>query len=294
MNSRKEPAGAEESLEVALVGGGTTGVTRVGDTVRRPAGSWTPAVHKLLAHLASAGFTGAPLAHGLDELGREILDFVPGEVGHYPIPESLRGEKALVTAGALLRNYHDATVGLVADGAHDLADLQLEPQPPIEVVCHGDFAPYNVVFRDGAAVAIIDFDFARLGPRAWDLAYALYRFAPLSSSLDPSDPLSSVEVQAVRARVFLDAYGCTPNQRSSTIARLVPRLEALIALMRTRAGAGDENFARHIADGHLALYLRDIDYIRSNEQHWRVVVDEPPSRSAEEDGKLWSLGESNP
>ncbi len=113
----------------------------------------------------------------------------------------------------------------------------------------------------------------------------LYRFAPLSGSLDPSDPLSSLDVQAARARGFLDAYGCTPDQRSSTVATLVPRLEALVALMRTRAGDGDENFARHIEEGHLALYLRDIDYIRSNEQHWRAVVGEPPTSSAEEDEK---------
>ena len=231
------------------------------------------------------GFAGAPRAHGFDELGREVLDYVPGQVGHYPIPKFARSEEALVTAGELLRNYHDATIGLVANGLRDLADLQLEPQSPIEVVCHGDFAPYNVVFRHGAAVAIIDFDFALLGSRAWDLAYALYRFAPLTGSLDRSDPLSSVDVQAMRARAFLDAYGCTPDQRSSAVNTLIPRLEALIALMRTRAKDGDENFARHIEQGHLALYLRDIDYIRSNEQHWRAVAVEPPSSSAEEDEK---------
>ena len=285
MNSQEGPAHAPASVETALVGGGTTVVSRVGETVRRPAGSWTPAVHTLLAHLASVGFAGAPRVHGFDELGREVLDFVPGEVAHYPIPKFAQSEEALVTAGELLRNYHDATVGLLASGTRDLADLQLHPQSPIEVVCHGDFAPHNVVFRHGAAVAIIDFDFALLGPRAWDLAYALYRFAPLTGSLERSDALSSVDVQAMRARAFLDAYGCTPDQRSSAFDTLVPRLEALIALMRTRAAAGDENFARHIEEGHLALYLRDIDYIRSNEQHWRAVVVEPPSSSAKKRGR---------
>jgi hypothetical protein len=34
------------------LGGGnmSSGVVRVGDTVRRPAGPWTPAVHALLTH----------------------------------------------------------------------------------------------------------------------------------------------------------------------------------------------------------------------------------------------------
>src|SRR3712207_8027153 len=49
------------------------GVVRVGDTVRRPAGRWTPAVHALLAHLHEAGFRAAPRPLGLDERGREVL-----------------------------------------------------------------------------------------------------------------------------------------------------------------------------------------------------------------------------
>ena len=38
--------------ELPLSGGNVTaGVVRVGDTVRRPVGAWTPAVHNLLQHL---------------------------------------------------------------------------------------------------------------------------------------------------------------------------------------------------------------------------------------------------
>jgi hypothetical protein len=47
--------------ETPLSGGNmSSGVVRVGDTVRRPAGPWTPAVHALLAHLHEAGFRCAP------------------------------------------------------------------------------------------------------------------------------------------------------------------------------------------------------------------------------------------
>jgi hypothetical protein len=56
-----------------LDGGNTGGAVRIGDTVRRTAGAWTPAVHALLAHLESKGFPGAPRPRGLDESGREIL-----------------------------------------------------------------------------------------------------------------------------------------------------------------------------------------------------------------------------
>ncbi len=48
----------------------SSGVVRIGDTVRRPAGPWTPAVHALLDHFHAVGFRGAPRALGIDEQGR--------------------------------------------------------------------------------------------------------------------------------------------------------------------------------------------------------------------------------
>ena len=44
-------------------------VVRVGDTVRRRRGHWTPAVHALLDHLESVGFDAAPRALGTDTAG---------------------------------------------------------------------------------------------------------------------------------------------------------------------------------------------------------------------------------
>jgi hypothetical protein len=37
-------------------------------------------VQAYLAHLRDAGFTGAPLPLGVDDQGREMLSFVPGDV----------------------------------------------------------------------------------------------------------------------------------------------------------------------------------------------------------------------
>lgn len=50
----------------------------------------------------------------------------------------------------------------------------------IEVVCHNDFAMYNIIFNNEKPVGIIDFDVAAPGPRLWDIAYTLYTCVPLS------------------------------------------------------------------------------------------------------------------
>ncbi|WP_020670813.1 hypothetical protein [Amycolatopsis nigrescens] len=63
--------------------GAVNQLVRIGNTVRRPTGHWTPAVHALLDRLAAAGFTGSPRAHGFDAEGREVLDFLPGNIARH-------------------------------------------------------------------------------------------------------------------------------------------------------------------------------------------------------------------
>lgn len=106
---------AQESLAGAGKG---REVWRVGDTVRRSVGPWTPAVHTLLRHLESVGFDGAPRVLGIDDQGREILTFIPGEEG-WNNPWS---DEALIQAAQLIRRYHDA----VRDGVAVQAGLVVE------------------------------------------------------------------------------------------------------------------------------------------------------------------------
>jgi hypothetical protein len=94
--------------EEKLAGGNMTAVSRIGNTVRRDVGFWTKQVHMLLAHLRAKGIQEVPTPLGFDEQGREILTFIPGLVGHSPLPE-LRTDKILISAARLLRRIHDAT-----------------------------------------------------------------------------------------------------------------------------------------------------------------------------------------
>jgi aminoglycoside phosphotransferase (APT) family kinase protein len=234
--------------------GGVNEVERVHDTVRRPTGPWTPAVHALLRHLAAGGFTGAPRVHGVDARGREILDFIPGEVTEEVDPGD---DTALLAVARLVRAYHDATVGFVPPPA---AAWQLPPREPAEVICHGDIAPYNCVFRDGRPVALIDFDTAHPAPRVWDVAYAAYRFVPLTATGPPR------ATQARRLGLFCAAYGpYGPGAADGAlvVATAVERLVALAEHIQERAAAGDAAFARHLADGHVDLYKRDIAHLRT-------------------------------
>ncbi|MFJ4922895.1 phosphotransferase [Streptomyces sp. NPDC088725] len=191
------------SDEERLTGGGVNDVVRVASTVRRPVGAWTPAVHALLGHLRAKGFTGAPRAHGLDTEGREILDYLPGDVPGYPLPEYVRTDAVLRDVAVLLRGCHDATADFVPP---EDARWYLPPRAGAEVICHGDIAPYNCVSRDGEPLAFIDFDTAHPGPRVWDLACAACRFVPLTAPGNGDFTLPAGE-QARRLRVFADAYG---------------------------------------------------------------------------------------
>jgi hypothetical protein len=261
-------------VEVELTGGGTTVVVRVGATVRKPVRPWSPAMRVLLQRLREAGVAGVPAWHGVDEKGRDMFDYLPGEAGNYPLSEQVRGDTALATAARLLRSVHDASVPLIEE--RDLP-WQLPPVEPVEVVCHGDFATYNCVFEAGEAVGVFDFDGARLGPRSWDLAFGMYRFAPLTAP-ENTDGFGAPAEQARRARLFLDSYGCTRQQRREAMDTVGPRVMQTVTFMYDAAAAGDPYFAGHIENGHADNYLRDIRYVEARADLWTAVVVEDGER----------------
>ncbi|QMU73162.1 phosphotransferase [Streptacidiphilus sp. P02-A3a] len=243
--------------EIELVGG-VNRVLRRGGAVIRPAGAWTPSVHRLLDHLQAKGFDGAPRALGISEDGgEETVSYLDGEVGHYPLPDYVRGDEALLAAARLLRGLHDAST----DFPHRPDDVwMLRARQPVEVICHGDAATYNCVFRDGLPVAFFDFDTAHPGPRLWDAAYTAYRFVPLHAP-GAGEGTLPLEDQARRLRMFADAYGLTAEERTQLTATVVARLQALVDFMTEQAAAGSAAFAGHLAEGHHLGYLADAEYV---------------------------------
>lgn len=203
----------------SLAGGSATeGIVRIGDTVRRPLRPFSLTVQAYLGHLRDAGFTGAPLPLGVDEQGREVLSFVPGEVHRHPLPVEAAGDDVLVALARLVRALHEASAGWVPPagavwgGSHA---VQRQVAGQAELVSHRDYATGNVIFRDGLPAALIDFDLAMPTTRLYDIANALWYWAPLKWC-DPQDrapALANADIPH-RIAVFADAYGLTARQRA--------------------------------------------------------------------------------
>ena len=184
-------------------------VFRVGETVRRPLRPTSSATHALLRHLAEVGFDGAPRFLGLDPQGREVLSYIPGP---HTWPES-------------------------------------PPPPPFRtgLVCHNDPNLDNVVFRDGEAVALIDFDLARPGSRLWDLAAAARLWAPLRRDIDIQDARRGRALG--RFRVFVDAYGLVGADRDRLVDAVISNHDWLYGIVSRGAENGNPGFVEYWRTG---------------------------------------------
>jgi hypothetical protein len=240
-------------VEEPLAGGNMGPVTRVGDEVRRTAGPWTSNVHRLLRLCLDAGVDGVPRPLGLTGDGRERLSFVPGVVPVYPLPAWLWAESVLDDAAALLRRLHEASVPLaqVRDG------WRSPVREPAEVVCHNDFAPYNLVFTDGRLTGVIDFDYCSPGPRVWDLAYLAYRLVPLTGWVDPDEPAE----EAVRAARF--ARLVTAYDPALTTSVLLPVVVERLRALADFSDVASERLANPALLEHARGYRADADRLQS-------------------------------
>jgi phosphotransferase family enzyme len=234
----------DQLTEIPLFGGTNNRglVVRQGDTVRRPLRPTSPAVHALLTHLEAVGFDGAPRLLGIDDQGREVLTFVPGEAVTPPYPAWALTDDALRSVAALLRRYHEAVAGFRPTGHRWPAVAP--PEFDEGLACHNDVNLDNVIFRDGRAVALIDFDWANPGSTVWDVAGAIRLWAPLRPDHYVHDARRGATLD--RLRTFVTAYGVELDP-----ARLVRAVQLhhdrMYELIEDGAGAGNEGFAAYWA-----------------------------------------------
>ena len=233
--------------EVMLRGGNMAGPTvRIGDTVRRRAGPWTPAVHHLLRHLEQAGFHGAPRALGIDEHGREVLSFVQGEVVHPRILD----DGDLVRVAQLIRDYHLAAASYVPPPEAEWNADGRDPRGVDELVCHNDLAPWNLITGD-QQWAFVDWDLAAPGRRLWDLALAACSFVPLK----PDRP-----ADIRRYALFCEAYGLQAADQDALLDVVVERTTRMWQILVEQAA--HEPYASLVREGHATFWQRVAQHVQ--------------------------------
>ncbi|ACZ30099.1 aminoglycoside phosphotransferase [Xylanimonas cellulosilytica DSM 15894] len=243
--------------EEPLSGGNVNAVVRVGDTVRRTAGPWTPTIHALLAWVRAHGVDRVPAPLGLDAQGREVLGYVPGVVGGWSQDDWTWAPAVLDDAARVLRAWHDATAAFPRDGMR----WRMAAHEPAEVICLNDCAPYNMVGGPDGLVGFIDVDMASPGPRVWDLAYLAYRLCPFA---EDAAPPSGVDPHA-RLAALLSAYDATPSDGAHPTARPVTtdRAAVLAAIPARLVELAEYTDAHAASTGradlldHAAMYRRD-------------------------------------
>lgn len=199
MNPSDEPE--EEQLP------GSVGAVRVGSTVRKDAGPWTPTIHGLLRFLQDAGFDFAPEPLGIDAHGREILTWLDGVAAMRPWPDALLGDEGVMALGKILRRYHDV-VRAFDPGEEACWRVGRRPLAPGEIVCHGDFAPWNTLWVSGGLVGVIDWDMAEPGRPIDDVAFLAQHLVPLrSDAWARGVGFTDTPSRAARLSLLCETYG---------------------------------------------------------------------------------------
>lgn len=272
----------DPKIEVPLPGGNAGGAVRVGDTVRRPAGPWTRAVHELLRHLEGVGLEAVPRAVGRDALGREVLTYLPGD----PVDLATTTPAQLRSAAVWLGRYHRA-VEHYRPGVRHWRFVERAPEAR-EIVCHNDATLYNMLFDGDDVVGVVDWDVAGPGLPVDDVAMLawsglpLYEERPDAEVLDRLEQLVEGYAEGLAApRLVGPREGPDRSNRPSLLDRLLGRGPLLRPVTRRevlehvvpRMTAATDRIAVAQEDGDEGmLKLRDVgepERTRSQLAHYR-------------------------
>jgi hypothetical protein len=236
----------EELLAGGIANAGK--VTRAGAVVFRPSNPHSATIHAFLAALRASGFTGASAPLGIDDDGRERLTYIEGDVPLPPYPQWAQADAALASIATLMRGFHLASELVPTAGA----DWSTEMRDPAggsssgassgAIVCHNDVCLENVVFRDGVAVGLLDFDFASPGRAVYDVGQMARMCVPVD---DDQSVLGLGWIPAdrpARLRIVADAYGLDGPGRRELVGIIGESIARGGEFVRRRVEAGDRNF----------------------------------------------------
>ena len=248
-----------------VISGRVTEIVKVGDTVRRPLNDSTESMRQLLVHLERVGFDGAPRVVDT-ELGDTIVltwihGWVPADTEQWRLDSG-----ALESVGELMRAYHNCVAGFAPEAGFEEGPQEITAGA---IVCHGDIAPRNTVFREGRAVAFIDWDGIFVSKPMWDLGHAVWQFGPVCDNGDPlvrdwpAPPNRSERIAALVA-----GYRPGASQARQLGDMVVEVIAGCHRSVARKAAAGIPAFVRIRDEGA----LDDLDNQRQAAEHYRSLI----------------------
>lgn len=212
--------------------GNVSGAWRIGGTVHRAAGPWTPAVHALLEFLAPR-VQHTPRVLGFDGQGREVLTFLPGRV--------VDTGTGLLTPGQIgslmswTRSFHETVARFRHPGPWRYPGV-----PGACLIGHNDIAPYNVCFDGDQVAGVFDWDLAGPTTPLMELAFIAWNCVPLWRDMGD-------DASAERIRQICSAYGgIHPAELVDAVPR---RIQLMLDWIPLAAAAGDTGLRRLMTQG---------------------------------------------
>jgi aminoglycoside phosphotransferase (APT) family kinase protein len=231
---------AEEILFGGVANAGA--VTRDGAHVLRPSNPHSRSIHHFLTSLHGIGFSGASVPIGIDADSRERLWFIEGDVPVPPYPTWVQHDDTLASVADLIRRFHDAS--RTFDPHQSTWSTEMADPAGGLIVCHNDVCLENVVFRDGVAVALLDFDFAAPGRPVYDLASFARMCVPIDDDVNVARLGWLPADLPARLRLVTDTYGLDAAGRLEVYAILDDSIIRGGQFVRRRVEAGDANFIK--------------------------------------------------
>lgn len=224
-------------------------VMRIGDVVRHPKQPWSGSVHALLSYLREVGFAESPppgpLGPDYDDVG--YIEGVSGEDACLLVAT----DEAVAAVAQMLRRYHDMVAEWRPEVPPVWFDGQVGTGTGTELVCHGDVGPWNLIWRDGQLVGLIDWEYATIGTRREDIAYALHYLVPFRDRSYWQGVLGMEKKprRFHRMTVFAEAYGIEVDDH--LVEQVLASQRAGVDLMINLAERGHPRQQQLIADGEL-------------------------------------------
>lgn len=259
----------EQPLQGGLANAGS--VVRVGSHVLRPSGPQTPSVHAYLNAITSTGFDGAPRPVGIEPDGRQRLQYIEGDVPTSPYPDWCQTGDALASIARLLRRLHDASANFDPN-AHTWNQALADPRGGT-VMGHNDVELSNIVFRNGEAAALIDFEFAAPGRPVYDLAHLARLCVPIGRGIDRDRMRWKPADHPTRLRLAADSYGLNDDGRAQLLGAIDDALNRVEAAAKAGFGSDNARAAKILAaTGGMEKYDRRRSWWRSNQARFAAAL----------------------